>query len=133
MANGIPITVIAQKNADSKWAKHSSHPKNISHRMLPNKPPAPKFPISTSRPKGSRVNEAILKHCNPKGIPTTVIQHSSPAKNHMMELINPPNINQNKFPNKLIFFTLLTSDVIISEMMGHCLVTPVIFFLLLVI
>ena len=62
----------------------------------------PAFPSSLIIwPNGLRQNLAILKHCNPKGIPMIVTHHKHPTPNHERAKANPPNIIQVIAPNTL--------------------------------
>lgn len=98
-ANGIPTIVIAKIPAAIKLAKHNSQPKNTNHKIFPSTPIALPFPFTTFFQNGASCNEAILKHCFPNGIPTTVMQHIIPAIHQPMAPTKPPKIIQIKFPN----------------------------------
>ncbi len=100
------MIVIQNSKPITRWVMANSHPKKISQMMLKIKPPAPKWPSSISLPKGHNTKPAILKHCIPNGIPSTVTHKSRPDKNHKTDAISPPNSSQMMLPIKFIVFQI---------------------------
>src|SRR5690606_36869857 len=61
----------------------------------------------TSRPKGKSIRTAILKHCNPNGIPMMVKHKTSPAVMYSNAVAKPPNNNQIILPIKFMCYAYL--------------------------
>ena len=78
--------------------------------------------ITISRPKGVIVATPSLIAWVPKGIPTIVKKVSNPPKIYPIPEMNPPNINQIKFPRKLIRSLLIVKlNVFCKNMLVHYL------------
>ena len=99
-ANGIPTIVTHNKTALTKLPIHNAKPPNNNHNIFNSRFPALSLTVTTSLPKGANCKLAILKHCNPTGIPTIVKHQSNPANNQPNALKNPPNIIHIIFPKQ---------------------------------
>ena len=99
--NGIPTMVMHRRHPITKFPIASSKPDTKNQIMLRKHETAP--PSSTiSFPKGSSEIDDSLKHCNPTGIPTTVMHHKAPAIHHPKALSRPPHITHIRLPRNLI-------------------------------
>ena len=105
--------VMPNIKAKNKCKRNSSQPRKTSHKMFPNSPIAPKFPMRTSFPNGASERPAILKHCRPNGIPITVIQSRHPAINQPIADINPPKIIQIRLPINDIMFPPINNCILV--------------------
>lgn len=94
---GIPIIVIQYRHPVTAFTTAIGSPQISSHSIFARSEGAPP-PKVTSFQKGKNARLANLKHCNPKGIPITVMQHKHPAIIQNKPLRNPPKINHIKFP-----------------------------------
>ena len=102
---GIPIIVIQKRMPFRNATIANSSPPNKIQRILSKTEAV--FPwYSISFPNGKKDNRAILKHCNPTGIPTMVIHHKTPTRSQDRPCHNPPKINQIIFPKILIILFL---------------------------
>jgi len=99
--NGIPMIVMHKKHPIIKLPNASSSPDTKNQIMLRKQETAPPS-LTISFPKGFSEIDDSLKHCNPTGIPTTVMHHKAPAIHHPMALSRPPQIIQIKLPRNLI-------------------------------
>lgn len=96
---GMP-TIVTQKIRPSiaKIAA-SQRPIKIIHTALPTLL-SERFSLCiTSLPNGVRQSFAALKHALPSGMPTTVIQHKSPASAHKSAGVQPKQISQRILPS----------------------------------
>ena len=103
--NGIPTMVMHHTHPITKLPRAIHHPLTRNHMTFTINETAPP-PYSILLPNGQNDMVANLKHCSPYGIPTIVMHHSTPDKTHARPLIQPPNINQQIFPNNLILLLL---------------------------
>ncbi len=98
---GIPIIVMQSKTPKKAWVIAIQMPPNISHITFIKIKRQPDALSCTrvSRPKGQIAREAILRVCNPKGIPIIVIKSTRLPMKYSMEIIIPPKISQTRFPS----------------------------------
>lgn len=77
---GIPIMVMYKRAPMKRCTSAVYHPPKTIHIKLQKVERQPVFVLSliTFLPKGKSTRPAILKHCNPQGIPITVIQSTKP-------------------------------------------------------
>lgn len=77
---GMPIIVRHNKAPKERCASADAKPPLKIQSIFSSKERQPEeFPVLTAcKPKGRKTKTPILKHCNPKGIPITVKQSTSP-------------------------------------------------------
>jgi hypothetical protein len=100
LPNGIPI-MVRQNNSPNKRCDNAVHNPPVSIHKILNKiyrQPLLLLCVTTSRPKGQITNPAILKHCNPKGMPIMVMHSAKPPVKYPRAEINPPKKNHIRFP-----------------------------------
>ena len=97
------MMVIASKNAEKRCRRANSQPKMRIQMRLRKRLPILVL-ASIRLPKGKSPKFPILKHCRPKGTPTTVIQSRSPTKVQLSQDQSPANKNQIIFPSVFIVF-----------------------------
>jgi hypothetical protein len=97
--------MVMQKIAAMKiWFRAMTNPSG-SHKMLNKQSQQQQAPplthntpsLLTSLSNGSRLNEAILKHCLPNGIPMMVRHSTNPTNHHNKAEKKPPSTNQTIF------------------------------------
>ena len=76
---GIPMMVRQLPTPMAMELMQSPSPPSNIQMTFKRTEPEDMFPKYTFLPKGIRISFANLKHCKPTGIPTTVIQHNTPA------------------------------------------------------
>lgn len=106
---GIPMIVMQNTQPYIAFSRAIGIPHTRSQIIFANRETAPP-PYSISFPNGKNANVANLKHCTPRGIPTTVQQQRIPEKIHDKPLKNPPKINHIQFPKQPII-CLLSQDI----------------------
>jgi len=111
-ANGIPIIVIANKMANTRWVKAIQKPPNINQKIFRNmlkQPPALSLG-TTFCPKGANPKTESWMAFKPKGIPTIVQHISMPAMIYSKNIKIPPKMIQIIFPIMLISIQFTVSD-----------------------
>lgn len=58
--------------------------------------------LTTALPKGHNTSPAILKHCRPQGMPSTVIHNNTPEKKYPSAANKPPKMSQSRFNGKFV-------------------------------
>ena len=96
--NGIP-TMVKQKiiPKDTSSITITKPPNTSQTRLI--KSDEPLLLNSISLPKGAAAIVANLKHWFPMGSPIIVIDHKTPSTIQVIQMMNPPIINQTIFPN----------------------------------
>lgn len=99
--NGIPMIVIHNMHPNTAFPNAIGIPKNMIHITFANTDGTPP-PYSILFPNGANAIFANLKHCLPYGIPTILIHHNTPEKNHANPLVKPPQINHSMLPTRFM-------------------------------
>src|SRR5262249_3734044 len=85
------MMVSASATPSTRWLRKIQIPATSSQSTLSAKLPTPAPGTSSkSWPNGTRPSLASLKHCSPKGMPTTVRQSSTPASRYSRQISQPP-------------------------------------------
>ena len=103
-AKGMPMIVIKSRPANMRCTNAVYSPPQSSQMMLQKseRQPVPPGLGTICLPNGHSTTPASLKHCNPQGIPTTVIQSTKPPTTYPRADQSPPKTSQMRFPIRFI-------------------------------
>lgn len=104
MAKGIPIIVIPRIIPKIRWVRLIQIPPQMIQRILNKvlRQPLLYDACRVVRPNGQSARMASFKVWIPKGIPIIVTIRIILATKYSTAIINPPNINQMRFPRSFI-------------------------------